>query len=105
MMNGIYLQFALDVITTERSFNKYKCIFNKVSCQHTTQTLSAIEHDLLKKCTVLAPGKTPVYRVSETLHNGALKVFNGNTNHFIIRIYGIWENDTEYGLTYKINDF
>ena len=49
--------------------------------------------------------KKPVYRISEQLNNGYLKIFNESvckdTNEFILKIYGIWENEFEYGLTYK----
>lgn len=103
MLNGIYLQFALQVMTVERSFNKYKCTFNKTTSQPTLLALCAIEHDLLMKANI-GKDKTAVHRVTEQLNNGFLKVFKGNSDQFIIKIYGIWESDTEYGLTYKIND-
>jgi len=103
MLNGIYLQFTLSVIAVEKSFNKFKCTFNKAASQAVIMALSAIEHDLLMKANA-PPGKTAVHRVSEQLSNGFLKVFKGTSDQFVIKIYGIWENDTEYGLTYKIND-
>ena len=103
ILNGIYLQFTLNVSNVERSFNKFKCTFNKSTSQSTILALSAIEHELLLKANV-AQGKIAVHRVSEQLANGFLKVFKGNSDQFVIKIYGIWENDTEYGLTYKIND-
>ena len=49
--------------------------------------------------------KTPIYRIKDQLTNGFLKIFNEilykEKNDFILKIYGIWETDTEYGLTYK----
>ena len=103
MLNGIYLQFTLNVILVERSFNKFKCTFNKSTSQSAIMALSTVEHDLLLKANIPA-GKIAVHRVSEQLANGFIKVFKGNSDQFVIKIYGIWENDTEYGLTYKIND-
>jgi hypothetical protein len=49
--------------------------------------------------------KTPIYRIADQLNNGFLKIFNDNAtkenNEFILKIYGIWENMHDYGLTYK----
>jgi hypothetical protein len=49
--------------------------------------------------------KNPVYRITDQLSNGFLKIFNEaeckSKNEFILKIYGIWENECEYGLTYK----
>ena len=49
--------------------------------------------------------KKAIYRISDQLNNGFLKIFNdtecSNKNVFILKIYGIWDNDFEYGLTYK----
>jgi hypothetical protein len=103
MLNGIYLKFALQVTNVERSFNKFKCSFHKSVNQPVIAALCTIESDLLQKSAVGAH-KTAVYRVTEQLNNGFLKVFNGNSDTFVIKIYGIWESDSEYGLTYKIND-
>jgi hypothetical protein len=62
-----------------------------------------IEKHMIDKYNSLT--KTPVYRISEQLNNGFLKIFNEaecrETNEFILKIYGIWETDCEYGLTYK----
>jgi len=39
------------------------------------------------------------------LNNNYLKVFNeqpcSKENNFILKIYGIWETEYEYGVTYK----
>jgi hypothetical protein len=47
--------------------------------------------------------------IYDTLNNGVIKLFPNdekdvisNNNSFILKISGIWENDTEYGLTYKL---
>ena len=62
-----------------------------------------IENGLLKKSGIL--GKIPQYKIYEQLKNSNIKVFSdsfdkiGNT--FLLKIAGIWETETEYGLTYK----
>ena len=53
--------------------------------------------------------KNPRYILYDTLNTGVIKIFpnidndiyNSN-NSFILKISGIWEDDNEYGLTYKI---
>ena len=72
--------------------------------------ISTIERELLSKMNII--GKTPIYRISEQLVNGHVKIFidNNNTsnkrtsNEFIMKISGIWENEFEYGLTYKFTE-
>jgi hypothetical protein len=65
--------------------------------------LKYIEEGLLKK--IIINGKIPQYKIYEQLKNGNIKVFSEtydkiNTN-FLLKIAGIWETETEFGLTYK----
>ena len=49
--------------------------------------------------------KIPQYKIYEQLKNGNFKIITDinkmSNNLFMLKISGIWENDTEYGLTYK----
>ena len=49
--------------------------------------------------------KIPIYRITEQLNNNYLKIFNEQSyskeTEFILKIYGIWETEYEYGVTYK----
>jgi hypothetical protein len=103
ILNGIFIKFSLKLQTIEKSFNKYKCLFD-IRTHHTAITqFSAIEKHMMDKHS--STTKTPIYRISEQLNNGFLKIFNEadckEHNDFILKIYGIWETDCEYGLTYK----
>ncbi len=105
MLNGIFLLFNLNIVSCEKSFNKYKCLFNKNSNAKEIHLLCNIEKELLDKINL--PNKTPVYRIREQLVNGFIKLYSDNlnkktNNEFIIKISGIWENNNEYGITYKI---
>lgn len=108
MLNGIFIRFNLNVVAIEKSFNKYKCVFDKHYNTHEAITISTIERDLLSKINI--PGKHPIYRISEQLANGHVKIFIDNTtikrstNEFILKISGIWENEMEYGVTYKFTE-
>jgi hypothetical protein len=109
MMNGIYIRFNLNIIHVEKSFNKYKLFFDKQLNNNEIISISKIEQDLLKKINII--DKTPIYRISEQLANGNIKMFIDSDNTFVtnklfinelhLKISGIWENDTEYGVTYR----
>jgi hypothetical protein len=52
--------------------------------------------------------KTQKRSLRNSLNTGVIKYFSmdnkpyNNNKVFILKISGIWENDTEYGITYKI---
>lgn len=108
MLNGIFIKFNLNILNIEKSFNKYKCFFDKQSNTNEIITINAIERELLYKANII--GKRPLYRISEQLINGHIKIFIDNynkprtNNEFILKISGIWENENEYGVTYKFTE-
>ena len=62
-----------------------------------------IEETILKKLDI--KDKTPQYKIYEQIKNGNIKIFNNIGNKsicsFILKISGIWETNSNYGLTYK----
>lgn len=108
MLNGICLEFTLPIIYIDKSFNKFKCTFEKQLSGETIQAICKAEYDILTKYNK-SIGKTPIYRINDQLKNGIIKVVSiNNTGNnmtpyktFTIKISGIWSNETEYGLTYK----
>ena len=111
MLNGVCLEFTLPIIYIDKSFNKFKCNFDKQLNHTLIQLICKAEYDILAKCSEKNINKIPIYRISDQLRNGIIKVMNlsinssNTTNNvnkkFIIKISGIWSNDLEYGLTYK----
>ena len=111
MLNGVCLEFTLPIIYIDKSFNKFKCNFDKQLNHTLIQLICKAEYDILAKCSEKNINKIPIYRISDQLRNGIIKVMNLSTNStnatnnvnkkFIIKISGIWSNDLEYGLTYK----
>ena len=103
ILNGIFVRFNINLQTVEKSFNKYKCLFDIRFHSDIVSKISTIEKRILER--QISTNKIPVYRISEQLNNGFLKIFNEaeclEKNEFILKIYGIWENEFEYGLTYK----
>jgi hypothetical protein len=104
ILNGVFITFKLALNTVERSFNKYKCVFDATQNQEIVSKISNIEKTIMNQNTF--GKKTPIYRITDQLNNGFLKIFNEvecmeDKNEFILKIYGIWENECEYGITYK----
>jgi len=65
--------------------------------------IKVIEEDILKKYEI--KDKIVQFKIYEQLKNGNIKIFSDITNKtcasFILKISGIWETQTSYGLTYK----
>ena len=103
VINGIYLLITLNDVTCEKYYSKYRCQFNVLQHKNIIDSLKMIEENLLKKHELL--DKTPQYKIHDHLKVGSIKLFNdiGNntTCSFILKISGIWETHTNYGLTYK----
>ena len=62
-----------------------------------------IENNILRKINI--KNKTPQSKIFEQIRSGNIKIFSDNieknNNTFLLKIAGIWENDINYGLTYK----
>ena len=107
ILNGIYLKFHLNDVNIEKYYNKYKCTFNVNSHYNLIQNVKTIEENLLKKINI--PGKISQTKIYEQLANGNIKIFNeisynkNFNNFFLLKISGIWETDTQYGVTYKFS--
>ena len=125
VMNGIYIQFELFVRQTEQNFNSniYNCYFDTQQ-EHNRQMLSIfqnIETSILDKWTrtqysladavtgtVTGTG-TATGDIIQQLRTGVISVWKHDMvihdkpqyQHFIIKISGVWENETGRGLTYK----
>ena len=102
ILNGIYLLINLNDITCEKFYSKYKSNFNISNNKDIIDNLKLIEEVLLKK---YKSNKTASYKIQEQLRCGYIKIFTdvGNKSHcsFVLKISGIWENQYNYGLTYK----
>jgi hypothetical protein len=103
ILNGIYLSININYTSVDKYYNKFKCTFDTNQYKDTIEHIRIIEEGLLKKSSIF--GKTPQYKIYEQLRNGNIKVFSDTSdkigNTFLLKIAGIWETDTEYGLTYK----
>lgn len=109
-VNTVYITFNLNIVQIENYFNKHKFVFNVKQTTKQINQLKSIEESILDK--VFNNNKKPVFRLYEHLISGNIKLFKDSLklhkinrdNEFIIKISGIWENEYEYGLTYKFVD-
>ena len=125
IMNGIYIQFELFVRQNEQNFNSniYNCYFDPQQ-EHNRQMLSIfqnIETSILDKwrrtqhtivdttTTTTTATATTTGDIIQQLRTGVISVWKHDMiihdksqfQHFIIKISGVWENETGCGLTYK----
>lgn len=105
MLNGIYLCINLTYTSIDKYYNKFKCSFDVNLYKELIDSIKIIEEGLIKKISIF--GKIPQFKIYEQLKNGNIKVFSETTdkirNTFLLKIAGVWETDTEYGLTYKFS--
>lgn len=103
--NGIVLCFNLMDIQVEKYFNKNKLIFNKSLNSNIIKKINKIELDLLSSLNI--EKKEMKCLIGEQLINGYIKIINEyleKTNKnvtLIIKISGLWESKTDYGLTFR----
>ncbi len=108
MLNGIFLFFNIKIINKETYFKKIKIsydISNSIN-KEILMNIYNIENNILLKYKSTKKPRSILY---ETLNSGVIKIFqnidkdiNNSNSSFILKISGIWEDDKEYGLTYKI---
>ena len=101
-LNGVYLMVHFNDLTCDKFYNKYKCNFNIANHKDIIEQLKSIEETLLKKYNT---NKIPSYKIYEQVKCGFIKIFTDvgirQNCSFILKISGIWETQTNYGLTYK----
>ena len=107
ILNGIQYLLTFKNITKELYFKKVKISYDTNSHISIFKRLDEIEQKLLEKYHC---NKTPKKVLWCLFNEGYIKLFpnteddiNSSNNNFILKISGIWENETEYGITYKIS--
>ena len=115
-LNGLFLNLNINITNNELYFKKIKYTYDITNLHNKTilNKIYSIESNILDKYMCSKP-KTKKYSVYETMKTGVIKIFpnapnihnhsinHKNNNVFLLKISGIWENETEYGLTYKLS--
>ena len=108
-MNGVYLMVPLNDLIFEKYYQKYKCTFNSHSNMKTTNKICEMEFNLLQKAGNVIKNKTPQYKIQEQFKNSHIKIVSDtiptttSATTFLLKISGIWETETQYGVTYKFS--
>lgn len=105
--NGINLCIPLNEVYIEKFYNKYKCSFNLNINKNIIEQIQMIEESILNNINI--ESKTIQPTIYDQIKNGNIKIFSENIDNidktnshlFILKISGIWETDTQIGLTFK----
>ena len=104
-MNGIFVDIPITITNTERYYNKYKCIFDVNKNMDEITKIISLEKSLLQKLNI--QNKIMKFNISEQLKTGHIKLFSSDSVHpgnkIILKISGVWENNIEFGLTFKFS--
>ena len=91
-------------------FNKFRCSFNVDLNKDIINRLKELEAQIIEKAGLYINNKAGQFKLYEQLQSGILKLFfennriDNNRNKLILKISGIWETDTNYGLTFKFTN-
>lgn len=105
-INGVFIKINMKINNIEAFYNKYKCIFSANDNTETTNAIKEIERQIIDN---YQTNKTPVYKIREQLNSMSIKIFTETNvrkipSEFILKISGLWETPTEYGITYKFTN-
>tara|TARA_B100001093_G_scaffold517777_1_gene600368 strand:+ start:1016 stop:1489 length:474 start_codon:yes stop_codon:yes gene_type:complete len=105
--NGVVIVFNLQDIKFEKYFNKNKINFNEKKNSFIVKKLNELENDILSSL-VDVEKKEKKFLLKEQLDNNYIKIIDENNIqkkqnvcNIIIKISGIWESKSEYGLTFR----
>jgi hypothetical protein len=112
-LNSIYFDFPIDLLSIEKQMNKYIMKYNPNNYINNTliQELTKIEYRIIEYYKQINEiNKRTNCILNRQLLTGNLKIYkdynlskiNKNPPQYIIKISGIWENNNEIGITYKI---
>lgn len=104
MLNGIFLKINLKITSSDKYYNKYKYTFDYNINKSEIEKIILIEEIVLRMLNI--KNKFPVFRIGEQLINENIKLFSdvpfkNIENQFVLKMSGVWESDTEYGIIYK----
>ena len=105
-LNGIFLNCDIEDYNIDFYFQKYKCIFDIKNNVNFMNKISNFEETLLNSISITNKNKKK--NVTEQINTGSIKLFiednnitSSDSTKIILKISGLWESETEYGITYK----
>lgn len=104
--NNITLSFNLRNVYIKKYYNKWKCMIND---QIFVDYITNFERNILNKLNIT--NKKSCSAITQQVENGYVKLFSDIANQksydsyiIILKVSGVWESVSEYGLTYKVCD-
>ena len=107
-MNGVYIHIYLSELSYEKYYQKYKCMFDIKKYTDMVESVVVIEKNILERISHQIPDKTPQYKIAEQMQSGHIKIYSElqpkqSSASFVLKISGIWETESSFGLTYKFS--
>ena len=104
MITGLHILLSIKPIVIDKYYNKFKLTYDlKHSHNDIFKKICNIENEILNK---YISNKTKKHMLYDMVNTSKIVLFSNNElydkNNLIIKISGIWENETNYGITYKI---
>ena len=96
-LNGLYINIKLNNLQFFKKYNKYFLQFS-----NTLEKVVTLEKKILSKVTTLKNHTTILKTNIETQRFIVDSKYTITSNHFILYISGLWENNYEVGLIYKL---
>ena len=100
-LNGVLFHIQLNNFRHYKHFNKYYISFDNIPVE--LYDIMVLEKSLLHK---KFPTKLPTYNIFNIIQHKQLNFYSNRTipnpGSLILKISGIWSNETECGLTFRI---
>jgi hypothetical protein len=105
-LNGIFLDFPLEIIPVEKNNNKNYLYFTLQANHALIAKIQELENILIEYYNIEKNiCKRNVSNLYNQLLSGKIKIFNNSynsrDNHIVLKISGLWETANEIGITYK----
>jgi len=98
-MNSIYLKLPFCITGASKYYNKYKY---DIELTPEIDKIKNIEMEILQK--INTRGKSPQYSIYESLQKRYIKnvcEYKEDSKTIVLKMSGIWETESECGITYK----
>ena len=104
MIIGLHILIPIKPVVIDKYYNKFKLTYDlKHSNSDMFKKIYNLENDILNKYISKKNKKKVLY---DFINTNKIILFSNtelyDKNNLIIKISGIWENETEYGITYKL---
>lgn len=106
-MTSIVMRFRIKSCNVVTHFNKLKINFNFEKNKQEMMPIINAEQIILEKFRTEKSNKLPVYKLNDIITSNFIKGYFENVTYsdtnceVLVKISGIWENKSEFGLNYK----